>query len=164
MITNNQLKAVQLKAKIVSDLLLNNVLNIEDIQELFDAENVLSESAKIDELFKMIVDTVKGSDCNIVDTNIQDIFKQLCPEDNDYSDFLFNFMNFLINDSANTEIQVRLNQLKNLNFVNVPDGCEVYKLYLYNVLTLALVCHPLDLNFIRETNEELIRINNENNN
>ena len=163
MLTNGQLKGIQLKAKIISDLVSDKPLNIEEIKEMFIMENVLSESAQVDELFKMLLDTIKGSSKQMPkNIDIKEIFKQLCPEDNDYSDFLFGFLNFLVNDSPDVEIQFRLNQLKELKYANVPSGCEAYKLYLYSVLTLALVCHPLDMDFINKVNEELMLINDEN--
>lgn len=157
MISNNQLRGIQIRSKIVSDLASDTALNIEDIKELFMLENVLAESSQIDELFKLLVDTVKGSSNQMPkSTNIKEIFKQLCPADNDYSDFLANFFDFTINDSPDEEISVRFNKLKNLKYDKVPEGSEVYNLYLYNVLSLALVCHPLDIAFINEKNNELM--------
>lgn len=164
MLSNNQLRSIQLKAKIVSDLLNDETFYIEDVKEMFAADNTLSEVLQIDELFKMLIDVIRGSNKQMPkNVDIKNVFKQLCPEDHDCSDFLYNFLNFLINDSSEKEIQIRLEELKNLDYTSALQGSEVHKLYLYNVLSLALVCHPLDLEFIKRMNEELILLNNDNN-
>lgn len=157
MISNEQLIGIQLKAKIISNLVEDVSLDINEIKEMFTMENV-SESMQPDELFKMLLDTIKGSSKQMPkNIDIKDLFKQLCPEDNDCSDFLFDFLVFLVNDSPDIEISIRLEQLKNLKQTNLPYRSETYKMYLYNVLSLALVCHPLDMDFIKEINEELMK-------
>lgn len=157
MISDEQLRGIQLKAKIVSNLVEDVSLDINEIKEMFAMENV-SESMQPDELFKMLLDTIKGSSKQMPkNIDIKDLFKQLCPEDNDCSDFLFDFLVFLVNDSPDIEISIRLEQLKNLKQTNLPYRSETYKMYLYNVLSLALVCHPLDMDFIKEINEELMK-------
>ena len=157
MISNEQLRGIQLKAKIVSNLVEDVSLDINEIKEMFTMENV-SESMQPDELFRMLLDTITGSSKQMPkNIDIKSLFKQLCPEDNDCSDFLFNFLIFLVNDSPDIEISVRLEQLKNLKQTNLPYRSETYKMYLYNVLSLALVCHPLDMDFIKEINEELMK-------
>jgi hypothetical protein len=161
MLSNEQLRGMSLKAKIVSELASDIALNVDEIKEMLTLENVLPEIKQADEFFKMSLDIIRGSNKQMPkNIDMKEIFKQLCPQDNDYSEFLFNFLEFLVNDSPHVEIKVRLEQLKGLDYGEIPGGSEIRNLYLYNVLSLALVDHPLDLEFINKVNTELMCANN----
>lgn len=160
MLSSEQLRGMSLKAKIVSELVSDMSLDANEIKEMFVLENVIPEVKQVDEFFKMALDTIRGSSKQMPkNINIKETFRQLCPQENDYSDFLFDFLDFLVNDSPDVEIKVRLERLKELNYDSVPGGSEIRSLYLYSVLSLALVNHPLDLNFIDKVNTELMCAN-----
>lgn len=160
MVTDQQLRSISLKSKIISEILTNEVINVEEVKEMLTIENVLVENQQVDEFFKMVLDIIRGNKSRSIRYDFKDLFKQLCPSDNDYSDFVVDFLNFLVNDSGDIEIKVRIEQLKSLDYSVVPGGSEIRKLYLYNMLSLSLVNNPIDLAFIDKLNTELMCFNN----
>lgn len=160
MVTDQQLRGITLRTKIISEILTSQAINTEDIKEMLSIEGISTENEQVDEFFKMALDIVRGNKSSIIEYDFKELFKQLCPSDNDYSDFVVGFLNFLVNDSGDVEIKTRIEQLKSLDYTTVPGGSEIRKLYLYNTLSLSLVSSPIDLEFIEKLNTELMCFNN----
>ena len=160
MLTPNQLKAINLKTQIMSKLCLDESLDIDVLKEFLLLENNTSEIQQMDAFFELTLDIMKSSEKKVFENiDLKNIFKEL-GKDELFANFYYDFLNFMINDSPNIELLIRLDNLLKIDYKILPVFSEIKQLYLYQTLSLALSCHPLNIDLINELNEELMELNN----
>lgn len=164
MLTENQLRAINLKAQIVSNLCQDKPLNMDMLKEFLLLENNDSEIAQIDSFFELVLDILKSSENKTFENiDLKAIFNAFDTKEG-IGDFYYDFLNFMVNDDPNLELSLRLENLLKINYSIAPNFSNIKRLYLYQVLSLALSCYPLDIGLINKLNDELMVLNELNNN
>ena len=164
MLTENQLRAINLKAQIVSNLCQDKPLNMDMLKEFLLLENNDSEIAQIDSFFELVLDILKSSKNKTFENiDLKAIFNAFDIKEG-IGDFYYDFLNFMVNDDPNLELSLRLENLLKINYSIAPNFSNIKRLYLYQVLSLALSCYPLDIELINKLNDELMVLNELNNN
>lgn len=164
MLTENQLRAINLKAQIASNLCQDKPLDMDMLKEFLLLENNDSEIAQIDSFFELVLDILKSSKNKTFENiDLKAIFNAFDIKEG-IGDFYYDFLNFMVNDDPNLELSLRLENLLKINYLIAPDFSNIKRLYLYQVLSLALSCYPLDIELINKLNDELMVLNELNNN
>lgn len=159
MLTEAQLEAINLKAQITTKICLDEELDIEIIKKFLTLEQNKTEIEKADGFFRMVLDILRVSEKKVLENiNLHEIFVELC-ENEELGNFYFNFLNFMVNDDANSDLSDRLAELLKVNRILIPVSSSIKRLYLYQTLSIALSCHPLDIALINELNDELKDLN-----
>ncbi len=160
MLSEDQLKAINLKAQIMSNLYLDEDLDVKLLKEFLILEGNMSDVQQMDSFFMIVLDVLKNSESKMFSNiDIEDIFKKLSSDENIVS-FYFEFLDFMVNDNPEVELLERLNKLLEIDYNTVPIVSEIRKLYLYQTLSLALSNHPLNIELINKLNRELTELNN----
>lgn len=164
MLTENQLRAINLKTQVVSSLCQDKTLNMDILKEFLLLENNDSEIAQIDSFFELVLDILKSSKNKTFENiDLKATFNAFDIKEG-IGDFYYDFLNFMANDDPNLELSLRLENLLKINYSIAPDFSNIKRLYLYQVLSLALSCYPLDIELINKLNDELMVLNELNNN
>lgn len=155
MLNTDQLKALNLKANIVMNLLNDASIDAEEVIEYLNLEGVEDPIDKLDSAFNLLCGTLRDNKLRTpINIDIKNIFDSIIGE-NSISKFYIDFLNILVNDDINNEISARLNNLLELSVNDVPYTSEIKKLYIYTVLVILLAIVPTDMEKVDYYNEEL---------
>lgn len=152
MLDKSQLRLINLKALLVNNINKQESLDIDLIKEFLLLEGFESEVGQIDEFFSFALNMLKNNEVKEI-VNSLEIFKALIDNDN-IANFYNSFLYIVLNDSPDALITDRMNLL--LELEDIELNSEVYQLYLYNLLNLALACSPIDLELVNKLNSELL--------
>ncbi len=165
MIDNDQIRALDLKVRLMRCLVNNEAIDMElviNFLQLNEYSTVaVSETeafAQADAFFELVINTLTDNKIKVLPDkiNFKEIFRALLAEiDESVIDFFEQFLKFYVEDDILKTIDERLNKLLVIDYNNVPNDSKTKRLFFYNALLLAIAKSPLDLELIEDLNEKL---------